>query len=315
MNNSQKMSVGIIGIGMVGRELARYFQEMRGYERGKDLYLYDIDPKKSYSDDVMKGEVIFVCVPTPRSHDGSCNTTAVESVVASFKEPRIVVIKSTVPPGTTEELQKKHPQHKLLFNPEFLTESQAWHDMVRPDRQIVGFTALSKDAAGPVLSLLPHAPFMSPWGSGYQRHQLSATEAEIAKNYGNAFFSVKVIFANIIASSCEALGKKQGENSIEDPVVNYENVRMALAADYRIGASHLNVYHDGYRGFGGYCLPKDLDSLITFLDSLGVDSSLLKSARTYNHALLVSQGLTQDRVSSHGFNHDNGSSTDPVEKG
>jgi UDP-glucose 6-dehydrogenase len=143
-----KPSVGVVGIGMVGREISRYFEEHKGYKRGNNLFLYDIDPKKSYSDDVSKGEVIFICVPTPRDHDGSCNTSMVESVLASIKHPRILVIKSTVPPGTTEQLQKKYPDQKLLFNPEFLTESQAWYDMVRPDRQIVGYTTRSLDVAG-----------------------------------------------------------------------------------------------------------------------------------------------------------------------
>jgi len=299
--SQHKTSVGIIGIGMVGRELERYFREILGYERGADLFLYDIDPKKAYADDVGRGEIIFVCVPTPRAHDGSCNTSAVESVVASIESPRIVVIKSTVPPGTTERLQKKYPQHKMLFNPEFLTESQAWYDMMRPDRQIVGFTESSIDAAHLVLSLLPKAPFMSPWGSGYKRHVLSATEAELAKIYGNAFFSLKVTFANLIADMCEKVG------------ADYENVRRALAADYRIGSSHLDVAHGGYRGFGGYCLPKDIDALISFCRTIDLDPALLTTARDENEKLLKRQGIALAEVCGH-IGKNNVTSTAPDAK-
>ncbi len=285
--STHKTTVGIIGVGMVGRELGRYFREILGYERGRDIFLYDIDPKKSYADNVSRAEVIFISVPTPRAHDGSCNISAVESAIASIEGPHVVVIKSTVPPGTTKRLQKKHPEHKMLFNPEFLTESQAWYDMIRPDRQIVGFTERSIDAAHVVLSLLPKAPFMSPGGSGYKRHALTATEAELAKIFGNAFFSLKVTFANLMADAAMALG------------ANYENARSALAADYRIGASHLDVLHGGYRGFGGYCLPKDIDALIASCKEAGVDPALLEAARDQNEKLLQRQGLTLAEVCGH----------------
>jgi len=298
-----KTKIGVVGIGMVGREMERYFREMQGLRRGTELFLYDTDPKKDYSDDVNKADVIFVCVPTPRGADGSCNLSAVESTVASIKEPKIIVIKSTVTPGTTEKLQKQYPQHKILFNPEFLTISQAWNDMIRPDRQIVGFTNQSIDAAHHILSLLPKAPFMSPWGLGYKRHALSATEAEIVKINGNAFFSMKVIFANTVADSCEALTAKLIKAGIENPQIDYENVRLALSADYRIGSSHLDVYHGGYRGFGGYCLPKDLDSLISFLSDIDVHTAVFEATREGNRNLIERQGLTVSQVSTMGFNN------------
>lgn len=294
-------TVGIIGIGMVGRELERYFREIKGYKRGEDLFLYDIDAKKGFSDNPSQADVIFICVPTPRKEDGSCDLSAVESAFASIEGKRIVVLKSTVPPGTTEKLQQKYPHHQVLFSPEFLTESQAWEDMIRPDRQLVGFTKNSVDAARLVISLLPHAPFMSPGGSGYTRHQLSATEAEMVKIFGNAFFSMKVTFANLLADTCETLASEFKVSGIAVAAPNYENIKIALAADYRIGASHLDIYHGGYRGFGGYCLPKDLDSLINFLDSVHVDPSLLEVTREQNRKLIERQGLTLTAISEHNY--------------
>lgn len=294
--------IGVIGIGMVGTPLKRWFEEYKGYERGQDLFLYDIDPKKGYFDDVSKADVIFIAVPSPRNPDGSCNTSIVEEAVRSLGGEKAVVIKSTVPPGTTERLQKQNPQHKILFNPEFLTERKAWEDMVRPDRQIVGFTAKSLDASYLVLSLLPRAPFMSPWGvNTYTPIKITATEAEIIKYGGNVHFVRKINFANALARLCETLEAELSKDGVARHGVNYENVRAGMAADHRIGDSHLDVNHGGYRGWGGYCFPKDLDALTSFLESVGLNegAELLKADRHFNEKMLAEQGLTIEEVSTH----------------
>lgn len=283
-------AIGIIGVGMVGTPLKRYFEERKGYTRGKNLFLFDTDSRKGYGDDLARADIIFVCVPTPRARDHSADTSALTSAFQRISGEKIVVIKSTVPPGTTEYFQKQYPQHKILFNPEFLTEKQAWEDFVKPDRQIVGFTDKSVDATHAVLSLLPPAPFMSPWGVGtYQSVKITATEAEIIKYGGNIFFARKVNFANILSSLAEKAG------------ADYEHIRLGLAADHRIGASHLDVGHGGYRGFGGYCLPKDLDAFRTHLraEDLPRGAELLDQDYAFNEALLASQGVTLDEVSVH----------------
>lgn len=290
----KEWKIGIIGVGMVGTPLKRWFEE-NGYQRNSDLFLYDIDPKKNYFDDINEADIIFIAVPTPRSSDGSCNLLAVENALhrISARSPKIIVIKSTVPPRTTEYFQYKFlfsSPWKLLFNPEFLTEKRAWEDFIRPDRQIVGFTRHSIDAAHLVLSLLPKAPFMSPWGlETYKPVRITATEAEIIKYGGNVHFARKVNFANMLNLLCEKLG------------VNYENVRHGMSADFRIGDSHLDVNHGGYRGFGGYCFPKDLDALISSLKYLGINEGvkLLEADKDFNDKLLNSQGLTIEDVSKH----------------
>lgn len=286
----KKYHIGIVGIGMVGGPLKRYFEEVRGYTRGVDLFVYDIDPKKGYFDDVNNADIIFVSVPTPRSAGGSANISAVENAFSRISGEKVIVLKSTVPPGTTEALQKKYPQHKILFNPEFLTEKNAWEDFIKPDRQIVGFTENSIDAAHAVLSLLPKAPFMSPWGvNTFRRTKITATEAEIIKYGGNVHFARKVNFANALALLSQAHG------------VDYENIRIGLAADFRMGDSHLDVNHGGYRGFGGYCFPKDTDALISHFSDMGLTdcAELLKGDWRFNEALLAAQGLTIEDVSVH----------------
>ncbi|KKW30236.1 MAG: hypothetical protein UY75_C0038G0008 [Parcubacteria group bacterium GW2011_GWC2_52_8c] len=286
----RSLHVGVIGVGMVGTPLARYFEERMGYRRGKELFLFDTNPDKNCSDDIGRADVIFVCLPTPPAKDGSCDLSRISGAVKRIRGSKIVVIKSTVPPGTTESLQKKYPRHKFLFNPENLTERNAWEDFVRPDVQSVGFTAKSKEAAAMVLSLLPKAPFMSPWGVGtYHRVEITATEAEIIKYARNVHFARKVNFANLLAALANKLG------------VDYEHIRLGMAADFRIGDSHLDVTHGGYRGFGGYCLPKDLDALIAHLERRGFSdgAELLKADRDFNKKLLKQQGLTLEEVSVH----------------
>ena len=131
---------------------------------------------------------------------------------------------------------------------------------------------------------------MSPWGIGtYRAVRITATEAEIIKYGGNVWFVRKVNFANALNLLCEKLG------------VDYENIRLGMSADYRIGDSHLDVSHGGYCGWGGYCFPKDLDAFIAVLKAAGMDESaaLLESDREFNVKILDSQGLTIDDVSQH----------------
>lgn len=281
--------IGIIGVGWVGSQIKRYFEEIRGLQVGSDLLLYDIDPKKR-AGDISLADVIFVTVPTPPRADGSCDTSAIHESLKLFSAPKIFVIKSTAVPGTTEKLQENFPEHKFLFNPEFLTESRAWEDFLRPDRQIVGFTESSMDAAHLVLSLLPKAPFMSPWGIGtYDQIRISATEAEFIKYAANIHFVRKVNWANALAKSAGTLG------------ADYENIRKGMAADHRIGDSHLNVNHGGYRGFGGSCFPKDISAFIAFAKSAKLTevAKLLEQDWNFNESILNEQGLSYKDVSRH----------------
>ncbi len=311
----RKIKIGLVGVGMVGEPIRRWFIDVNGYVLGKNFFCYDADTKKGYSDDVNKAEVIFIAVPTPSNTDGSCNTSIVEKVVATIKDNKIIVIKSTVPPGTVESLQKKYPKKHFIFNPEFLTESQAWEDFVSPDRQIVGHTDKSKSDTMEVLNLLPKKHFIRPWQTDYAKKSVNATEAELGKYVSNVFGYVKVIYGNIIADVCHALNKKyQKEGS--SVRVDYENMRELMGADLRIGGAWLNVEHGDYSGAGGYCFPKDMNAFISFADDLiaelkkkKVDPNfittfqkgigVLKSVREYNEALLKLQGLTIHEVSKH----------------
>lgn len=317
MANS-KIKIGIIGLGMVGEPIRKWFEENQGYKRGRDIYCYDADPKKSYSDDFNKADIIFVAVPTPPNPDGSCNTSIVESAVAGVNDGKIVVVKSTVTPGTVEKLQKKYPRKHFIFNPEFLTESQAWIDFLKPDRQIVGFTKKSHSDAKEVLALLPSAPFVRPWQLDYSsKKQVNATEAEMAKYAANVFGYIKVVYGNILADVAHALSNNFKLQNI-DASVDYEHIREVIGADGRIGPAWLNVNHGNYCGAGGYCFPKDMAAFISFIKNTTkdlessrkkVDPGLIKSLKSgvkvlesihqYNKELLKWQGLTIEEMSKH----------------
>jgi len=310
----EKAYIGVVGCGMVGGNVARYFSET-GWKRGKDLFCFDADPKKGFSDDISRADFIFVCVPTFRAKDGSCDTSIVENVIAKYHAPnKVFIIKSTVEPGTAVRLQKKY-KSPILFNPEFLTESRAWEDFVRPDRQVVGHTEKSLPHAGTVLKLLPKSFFSSPGVLGtYDFVRVNSSEAEMGKYGGNIFGAMKVAYANILADFSEALQRAHKKDGINIPV-NYENVRKMVAHDARIGDSWMDAHYGKYRGFGGYCFPKDLDAFISFggklvkkLNAKGdqtnkqlVASGLkfLKAIKNYNEELLKSQGLNSKIVSSH----------------
>jgi UDPglucose 6-dehydrogenase len=313
------MKIGIIGLGMVGEPIRRWFEEVLGYKRGKDLFCYDTDPKKGYFDDVNKADIIFIAVPTPSNPDGSCNISIVESTLSSVPDGKIVIIKSTVAPGTVERLQQKHKKKRLIFNPEFLTEAQAWVDFISPDRQIVAPTAYSVSDAYEVLSLLPKRHFIRPWTADYTKKSVNASEAEIGKYASNIFGYTKVIFGNILADVCEALSIQFKHEGIPAKV-DYENIRDIISADLRIGPSWLNVEHGNYCGSGGYCFPKDMDAFVSFGDDLvkflekapkklkidpGLAKTLkkgldvFKAIRNYNEEILKWQGLTMDDVRRH----------------
>ncbi len=112
---SRKIPIGIIGAGMVGGNLKRYFEEVRGYARSKDLFVYDTNSDKQLADDINQAAIVFIAVPTPRARSGACDTSALDTAIGMLQGEKIVVLKSTIPPGTTERYQQKYPQHYFFI--------------------------------------------------------------------------------------------------------------------------------------------------------------------------------------------------------
>ena len=252
--------IGIMGLGVVGDALHDYFE-------GRRYSLRVFDPYKGLGSEesINEADVVFICVPTPYRPDAGSDDSALEDAVSRLRGSKVVVIKSTVLPGTTEAYQFRYSQHCFLFNPEFLREASARADFVQPGRQIVGYTAQSRHLADSVLSILPEAPY---------GRTIVAREAEMIKYMTNSFLALKVIFANELYDLSTSLD------------IDYSIVREAVAADERIGDSHLDVMDGGYRGYGGKCLPKDTKALLDLGDRMGVPLRLLRTADRVNASLL-----------------------------
>lgn len=259
--------IAIIGVGMVGGAVYRYFLT-------KQIQPAIYDPGKGYTDPsvLADADVIFIAVPTPYYLDGSgFDDSYLHEAIRTIPVPgKTIILKSTILPGTTDEFQKMYPQHRIIFNPEFLTESRVDQDMQFPNRQIVGYTKESRRDAETVLDLLPDAPF---------KKIIPAKAAEMVKYFGNAFYALKVAYANQMFDLCNALQ------------VDYEVVKECGKAEPWMGDMHWDIFHRGYRGYGGKCLPKDTRSIVQLGKSLDIDLTLLQSAEEYNNTLQKAQGI------------------------
>ena len=245
--------IGIVGYGYVGKALASLFN---------NAVIYDIEPEFSVNKDkVNKCDIAFVCVPTPCNKDGFCDISAVEEAVSWLETP-IIVIKSTVPPGTTESLRNKFMKN-ILFSPEHIGETP-FHPY--KNMRNINFIILGgpKKEASQVAQIYAHS-----LGPTIRCYFTDSTTAELSKYMANCFFATKVIFCNEFFKIAEAIG------------VNYEELREVWLADPRISRDHTMVFQDK-PGFEGKCLPKDISALIHFSKSISVDVNLLKKVFEVN---------------------------------
>lgn len=261
------MKVGIIGKGFVGNAMYECFKDKFEVE------VYDTQEEKrtlnSLESLVDWADYLFVCVPTPMNEDGSCDASIVENVVeliANLRKDKIVIIKSTVPPGTTKRLAEKHGL-QIAFNPEFLTEANAVANFRHQPLIVVG---ADNDEVGAKVWQLYYS-FVSQ--TGYMPHMKGCTtgEAEMFKYVANTFLALKVTFANEIKVLCDNVG------------IEYNNVANIAKLDSRLGATHWKVPGpDGKLGYGGSCFPKDCAALINFADNHGSTLWLVTEASYIN---------------------------------
>ena len=236
--------IGVVGQGYVGTAIKLGFQDHY------DVLTYDkFDLGKSthskISDLVAEAKVIFVCVPTPMRKDGTCYTGIVEEVIREINETandHIVVIKSTVPPGTTDKFNHEFSNVTVIFNPEFLTEENFLDDFKNQNRIILGGSRKGTNKLRQIYSkVFPKATIV----------KTGDKHAEMVKYFTNTFLATKVSFANEMYSICEQIG------------IDYDKVVEYATYDERLGKSHWAVPGpDGDFGFGGHCFPKDLSPII-----------------------------------------------------
>lgn len=257
-----KQKIGIVGNGFVGSAVRYGFSPSVGCDA--EVKVYDKDPNKSTDklSDVIKSDIIFLSVPTPSNLDGSMNIDIVDRALTDIDEHStnaVILLRSTVVPGTTKKLQDKYPNLRLVFNPEFLTERSANFDFINQDRVILGGDINDVKVAEDL--------FKSRFGSTLSILKTNYETAELIKYMTNTFFATKISFLN----DMKLIADKSG--------VIWEDAVDGFIRDGRVGHSHLNVPgHDGKYGFGGSCFPKDIQALITFGKELGVEMSVLEGA-------------------------------------
>tara|TARA_R110000851_G_scaffold107051_1_gene227038 strand:+ start:29511 stop:30422 length:912 start_codon:yes stop_codon:yes gene_type:complete len=282
-------NIGIIGQGFVGsaiRDGLKSFYSVNGYDIVQDKCWYE-----NYDDNIAhanrlswiieKSDIVFMCIPTPMRKNGLCDTRMLEAALNdayeivkkakvmpkhsgfldSQKTKKTFVIKSTVPPGTTEALAKRFTQINLCFSPEFLTEANHINDFKYQTRIILG-----GDGAKIVKQMyrkpFPNTPIIIT----------KSSTAEMVKYFTNCFLAAKVTFANQMYEICQAAD------------IDYDKVCEYSLYDDRIGKSHLAVPGpDGDYGFGGHCFPKDLAAMVEFGNNLNAETGFLKEIEALNN--------------------------------
>jgi nucleotide sugar dehydrogenase len=247
-----KRKLGIIGAGHVGSAMIELFKEHA------EVITYDSRLDKSYPEfQLAKCDAGIICVDTPTGLRGECDVSHVRDAVERLPIDR-VLIKSTVAPGTTDELSEETGK-QICFSPEYFGES--------PFNEAY-WTSGSKDVPFVILGGTPSVrrffiDLLSPvLGPGKTYFQCSAREAEIIKYMENAYLATKVCFANEFRRICDAFD------------ADWHTVREGWLLDPRIEPSHTLAFADS-PGFSGKCLPKDLHAIVRACADAGYDATLL----------------------------------------
>ena len=278
--------VKVLGYGFVGGAMGHLCKE-----NNVKFCVYDIVKKdessalqtfSSLSDIVGFSEkrnetnIYFICVPTPSNAEGQCDTSIVENVITNLNslvtKKSIVIIKSTVQPGTTRKFTNKtNTLLNIVFCPEFLTEKNFKSDMYNADFVLLGFNNLENEELLTTTSNIMKLLYKHKTVDVYHR---SYEECEMFKYTINVYLSVKVWYFNEIYELCGKFG------------IDYSQFRQdLLPLEPRIGMSHTVVPGDHGRGFSGSCLPKETRGMKFLQGSLGIPNKVLDEILKRNSQL------------------------------
>lgn len=247
------MKIGIVGLGIVGSAV-KY-----GLERlGHDISSFDIKNGGDLSD-VAGAAIVYLCLPTPQSETGHCDTSIIEGVIADLIEKHnyegVIAIKSTVVPGTTEAMCIRFPEARICHVPEFLRERAAFVDFTdNHDVCVIGTD--SDDVFEIVKQSHGHYP--------KRFIRMSPTEAEISKYFNNVYNAALITFANAFYEVCKSTG------------ADYNAVKNAMVQRDHIFDKYLDC-NENLRGFGGMCLPKDTNAIAAFVKDSGLPIELFRA--------------------------------------
>ena len=261
--------IAIIGYGVVGKGMYKLL------EKRFDVLFYDPAVDGSATKDACNEcDLAIVCVPSPMKEDGSCDISYVEESIAWLTTP-LVLIKSTIPPGTTRMLRKKYGK-KVNFSPEYMGESSYFTPFWKypdPERaETHTFVIIGGDEASEILNV-----FMKVMSVDTHYMATTAEEAEVTKYMENSFFATKVSFCNEFFEIAKTYG------------VDYKKLRELWLLDSRINPNHTLVFEDK-RGWGGKCYPKDLNAIIKAAEAQGYSPTLLKAVVQSNDEIKKKNG-------------------------
>jgi UDPglucose 6-dehydrogenase len=236
---------------------------------------------------VRDSGVVFICVGTPPLENGDADLSAIDNVARMIASegggPKLVIEKSTVPANTGQELKRALNVYgrqagftfRVASNPEFLREGTAVGDFFHPDRIVIGVDDdLSAQELREIYAPILDRKFRCTVHEGKcpdvpKPNFVTTTvnSAELIKHASNSFLAVKISFANVLADMCEQLG------------ADVEEVTGAVGMDARIGPQFLRAG----LGFGGFCLPKDIQAFIRLAERVGINHGLMKEVERVNH--------------------------------
>jgi nucleotide sugar dehydrogenase len=259
------LHIGVVGNGFVGKATRQLESSM------VQFLVYDICPEQCFPrgltfEELSSCDLIFICVPTPMEQNGKCHLNMVESVVDKLNKiinrgHTSMVIRSTVLPGTSDHLG-------CYFMPEFLTEKNYLNDFIECSEWIFGLLGNAEEDDRFKLKMKQLYEY------AYNENKIKYNklnfcmnkEAEMIKYFRNCYLATKVSFCNEMEEFCRMRE------------INYERVRELATKDVRIGESHSFVPgHDGKRGFGGTCFPKDTSALLYEMKMNQMESYVLQS--------------------------------------
>jgi UDPglucose 6-dehydrogenase len=251
------MKLGIIGLGAVGTANKEGFEYL-----GHTIVAHDIKLKTKIHD-VLDTEISFLCVPTPQSTDGSCDTSIIESVINELGQLNykgIIAIRSTVVPGFTQRMIETYKNLTICFVPEFLRERCAADDFINNHKLLaIGTHDIW------VYRKLVNAHGTLPANTEH----LTPNEAEVLKYYNNVYAALRVTFANVMYEICDKLD------------CDYTTIKNAYIKTGKATDMYLDV-NSGLRGYGGMCLPKDTQAIASLINDLGLDFNLIQSIHNDN---------------------------------
>ena len=262
-------TIGIVGQGFVGNSVKE------GFKDHYKVHTFDIRPTLStvsLPNLVHYSDIVFVCLPTPMNSSGQCDVSNLEEtlgLINDYNKPMPVLIKSTVPPGTTDRFVSQFTNLNVIFNPEFLTEANAVADYKNQTRIILGVNDKSATEVITVFNkVFPKASVI----------KTRASVAEMVKYATNCFLATKVSFANEMSQICRQLD------------IDYDKVVEYAKYDKRLGYSHWSVPGpDGDFGYGGHCFPKDIAALKYLANELGVDTTVLDGTIKKNNEVRLNR--------------------------